>query len=259
MRLLHFEDPTLRHLHVGTSEEANTDADVSRFLSRETHYLCRFAEVLETDNADMFAKAELAGKVNVVFILADHGLEKSHLGLGDDGESLYALFVATFGRVHHIRIDIGDSPHIFNLCAGDLYEYHSRYQNFFHLFASAIAPKAGLHTCRDICFDGHIGYVLAHFFLRPWRHIRHIPNTLIINPFYLTKCKLAYASGAVNDMRWRFLCRFVWVNNRVNNLSGVGLGWRMLWACLRMEHDVYVTDYVTGANRLPMPMQVLAV
>ena len=72
--------------HVGAAEEGDADSDVGGAVFGDLHDLCDAVVAFETDDADVFSDRELGGEVHIVFMLTEHGLQETHLGIGDDGE-----------------------------------------------------------------------------------------------------------------------------------------------------------------------------
>ena len=84
----------------------------------------------------------------------------------------------------------------------------------YHLHHTFLIASPGMY----LVMDRSVGYYvvfqqfISYLFLRTRAHPPHEPSRLV------------HAYGAVSGCRWRRFLGFVWVNNRVNTLCGIGRG-----------------------------------
>lgn len=110
-------------MHVGAAEEGDTDADIGGLVVGEADDLGDLVAIAETQEADLVANGEVGGgEGDIMVVLQEHGLEKLHLDIGDDGERVAAMGVLRAGRISHEHPDEWEVDELTTLVLGDMHE-----------------------------------------------------------------------------------------------------------------------------------------
>ena len=185
------------HLHVGTSEEADADADVDGVFLGQLDNLGGLAKGVEAEDAYMLAEGETGAlERDLEVILRHHGLEELHLGLGDDGIGYASVPGAC--RVAHEGVDAVLLAQHLEVRLQGLDEHDAGDE--YHLHHAFLIASPGMY----LVMDRSVGYYVVfqqfipYLFLCTWSHPSHKPTTF------------GYAYGAVSGYHWR---RRRWFNS----------------------------------------------
>ena len=163
-----FYDTVLGDFHIGTAEEADTEAYIVFLVTGEANYLSDVVILIKVFDANIFSDGEVGGcEVHLSVFLREHLLEEMHFLVCDAGiffssfapGSLLGWVAHQGGNVHHVFYE--RSVLLLHPYEDDRWD-----EDFLYLPAFSSSPSVYLESCCNKCFEAFPKEIITDGFLR---------------------------------------------------------------------------------------------